>query len=58
MKGKEREKIMEKIYKMLKSVGAANVAIGILIIAAGVTLGVLNIINGSTLLRNRKDILF
>ena len=49
---------MEKVYKVLKQVGGGSIAIGILLIVAGVTFGVLNIVNGAVLLKNRRNILF
>ncbi len=49
---------MEKVYKVLKNVGGGSIAIGVIIIIMGVTLGVLNIVNGAVLLRNRRNILF
>ncbi len=49
---------MEKVYKLLKNVGGANIAIGILLIVIGLTLGILNIVSGASLLSNRKNILF
>lgn len=49
---------MEKVYKVLKQVGGGSIAIGVLLIVTGVTLGVINIVNGARLLRNRRNILF
>ena len=49
---------MEKVYKVLKNVGGGSIAIGVIIIIMGVTLGVINIVNGAVLLRNRRNILF
>ncbi len=49
---------MEKVYKLLKAAGGSNIAVGVLIIVVGITLGVLNIISGASLLRNRRNILF
>ena len=49
---------MEKVYKVLKNVGGGSIAIGVIIIIMGVTLGVLNIVNGAVLRRNRRNILF
>jgi hypothetical protein len=49
---------MEKVYKVLKQVGGGSIAIGVLLIIAGVTFGVLNIVNGARLLKNRRNILF
>ncbi|MBQ8949795.1 MAG: hypothetical protein IJ065_01340 [Eubacterium sp.] len=49
---------MEKVYKVLKNVGGGSIAIGVLYIVVGITLGVINIVNGAVLLRNRRKILF
>ena len=49
---------MEKVYQILKNAGGANIAVGVLIIVFGITLGVINIISGASLLRNRRNILF
>ncbi len=49
---------MEKVYKMLKNVGGGSIAIGVLLIIAGITFGVINIVNGAILLKNRRNILF
>ncbi|MBO5608809.1 MAG: hypothetical protein K5865_01390 [Eubacterium sp.] len=49
---------MEKVYKILKSVGGTNIALGVLFIVVGITLGVINIVSGAKLLRNRRNILF
>ncbi|MBO4864729.1 MAG: hypothetical protein J5517_10200 [Eubacterium sp.] len=49
---------MEKVYKLLKTVGGWNIAIGVLLIVFGITLGILNIVSGANLIRNRKNILF
>ena len=49
---------MEKVYKLLKNVGGWNIAIGVLLIVVGIALGVINIVSGALLLRNRKNILF
>ncbi len=49
---------MEKVYKLLKSAGAANIVLGILLIICGIAFGVLNIVTGGRLLKNRRNILF
>jgi hypothetical protein len=49
---------MEKIYKLMRRTGAGSIALGIVILVAGVTVGVLSIINGALLLRNKNDITF
>ena len=49
---------MEKVYKLLKNVGGTNIAFGVVIIVVGITIGVINIVSGAKLLRNRRNILF
>lgn len=48
----------EKIYKSMGAIGAANLAIGICILVGGITSGILLIINGGRLLKNKSKILF
>lgn len=48
----------EKIYKTMGSTGAANLVVGICILAGGVVAGVLLIVNGARLLKNKAKILF
>ena len=45
---------MEGTYRRLARSGAQDLAIGILILGFGITIGVLNIINGGKLLRLRS----
>ncbi len=49
---------MEKVYKVLKNAGGANIAVGVIFIVVGIALGVINIISGASLLKNRRNILF
>jgi len=49
---------MERVYKRVKGVGAANITIGVLLIIIGITFGVLSIVGGGKLLKCRNDILF
>lgn len=49
---------MEKVYKVLKNAGGANITVGVLLIVIGITLGIINIVSGASLLRNRRNILF
>lgn len=53
-----REDFMEKVYKTMKGAGVFNLVLGILLIVFGITFGVLNIVNGGKLLKNRSNILF
>ena len=49
---------MEKVYKTMKSVGAFNVVMGILMIVSGICFGVAVIVNGAKLLKHRSDLIF
>lgn len=48
----------EKVYKSMKHAGGANIALGVLMIVAGVTMGVLAIVNGAKLLKDKAEIMF
>ncbi len=49
---------MEKAYRTMQSAGAGNIALGIIMIVAGVTAGILAIVNGARLLKNKREITF
>ena len=48
----------EKIYGTMRNVGVGNLVFGIIIIVAGITVGVMSIINGAKLLKSKSNILF
>ena len=48
----------ERYYKKISGAGACSITIGIIMIATGLILGVLSVINGAKLLASRKDITF
>lgn len=48
----------EKIYKTMKSVGAFNVVMGILLIVSGVGAGILVITKGAKLLKDKSELTF
>lgn len=50
--------MQEKSYKTMKRVGGYNIAVGVIAIASGVICGILMIINGARLLKNKSDMLF
>ena len=50
--------MIEKIYKSMGTVGAINIAIGIVIIVTGVVSGVLSIVGGSRLLKTKNKLTF
>ncbi len=49
---------MERVYKTMRNAGVTNIVVGSIMIAVGVTAGVLAIINGALLLKNKKGITF
>ena len=49
---------MEKVYKAMRHTGAANIAIGIIVIAVGVSAGIVSIITGANLLKKKSQIMF
>ncbi len=48
----------EKAYKTMGSTGVGSLVLGICILAGGIASGILLIVNGSRLLKSRKNILF
>lgn len=48
----------EKIYKVMGSTGAASIVLGICVLVTGVVSGILMIVNGSRLLKNKGTIVF
>lgn len=49
---------MEKIYKTMRNTGAVNVIMGIVIITAGLSTGIMAIISGAILLKRKSEITF
>ena len=49
---------MERIYKSMKKVGAGNNVSGVIIMVVGITIGIISIISGARLLKNKADITF
>ena len=49
---------MEKVYKTMRNTGAANIAIGIIMIVTGLTAGTMAIITGTNLLKRKSEITF
>ncbi|MBR5508953.1 MAG: hypothetical protein IKV59_02750 [Lachnospiraceae bacterium] len=48
----------EKIYKTMTSVGAVDLAVGIIVLLTGIVAGVLLIVNGARLLKGKSDLIF
>lgn len=51
-------KVHEKIYATMKNVGVGNLVFGIIIIVAGMVVGIISIVNGAKLLKSKSNILF
>ncbi len=48
----------EKIYKAMGVTGGLGIALGIIQIVVGLVIGILSIVSGATMIKNRKKILF
>ena len=48
----------EKIFKIMNTAGSSNVVIGVILIVVGVAAGVLSIVTGAKLLKEKQNILF
>ena len=48
----------EKIYKTMGSAGASTLEVVICVLACGITAGILLIVNGARLLKNKSKIMF
>ena len=49
---------MEKVYKTMQRTGACSIAIGIIVLVTGLTVGIMSIVCGSLLLKRKNDITF
>ena len=49
---------MEKAYLAMNKSGTGSLVLGIIILVVGVTAGILSIVNGAVLLKNKKSITF
>ena len=50
--------MQEKSYKTMKKVGGYSIAIGVITVIAGIVCGILTIVNGAKLLKNKSEMLF
>ncbi len=48
----------ERIYKTMKRTGGFSIALGIVAVAAGLTIGIGSILSGAALLRRKSEITF
>ena len=49
---------MEKAYLTMKNSGAGSIALGIIVLVVGITVGVLSIMSGASLLKHKREITF
>lgn len=49
---------MERVYKSMKFSGACSIALGVVIVIVGVVCGILAILNGAKLLKDKSKITF
>lgn len=50
--------MVEKAYKSMNIVGSANIALGIIVLVTGITTGILAIVGGARLLKNKHELTF
>ena len=56
---RERGRRMEqKIYKVMRGAGAANIVVGVITLAVGLASGILLIVTGAKLIAGKSKILF
>lgn len=49
---------MEKAYRTMRNGGAAGIAIGIILLVVGTAAGIVSIVYGASLLKNKNEITF
>ena len=49
---------MEKVYKTMQRTGACSIAVGIIMLVTGVTVGIMSIVCGGLLLKRKGEITF
>ena len=50
--------MVEKVYKTMKSVGASNIVLGILLIVGAIAAGVVLIAKGAKLMHDKSELTF
>lgn len=48
----------EKTYKIMNTIGGGNIALGIIVLVTGLASGILMIVNGARLLKQKSEITF
>ena len=49
---------MERVYKTMRNIGAANMAVGVVLISVGLIAGTVSIVTGAVLLKRKSEITF
>lgn len=49
---------MERVYTTMRNTGASNIAVGIIMIVAGLAAGTIAIVSGAVLLKRKSEITF
>ena len=49
---------MERIYKTMRNIGVANIAVGVVLISVGLIAGTVSIVTGAVLLKRKSEITF
>ena len=55
MESDREARFMEKAYLAMKKSGTGSLVLGIIILAVGLAAGILSIVNGAALLKNKKN---
>ncbi len=55
---RSEEIFMEKVYKTMQRTGACSIAVGVIILVTGVTVGIMSIVCGGLLLKRKGEITF
>ncbi len=55
---KGSEEMEQKVYKVMKGAGAANIAAGVVTLVGGLAIGILLIVTGGKLIAGKSKILF
>jgi hypothetical protein len=48
----------EKIYKAMRFAGTANITVGIIVVVVGVAAGIISIVSGARLLKEKRGLTF
>ena len=49
---------MERVYKTMRNIGAANIAVGVVLISVGLIAGTVTIVTGAVLRKRKSEITF